>query len=63
MPTNVGRDKKDMESLKRALLPEFQEVRAKLNNHSWDRSSEEGRIAIRKYIRTTVRSIIASLWM
>ena len=47
MPTNVGRDKKDMESLKWVLLPEFQEVRAKLNNAFWDRSSEEGRIAIR----------------
>ena len=54
---------KDIESLKRVLLPGFQEARAKLNNDFWDRFSEEGRLAIRKYIRTTVGSIIASLRM
>ena len=66
IPTNVDRratDEQDMELLKGVLLPNFREVRAKLNKDfsPGDWSSETGRLAIRKYMHRTVASIIADV--
>ena len=58
------KDKKDFALLETVLIPKFKEVRSKLNQEfsSGDWSSEERRIEIRKYIYTTVASIINSVF-
>ena len=66
IPTSVDRgatNEQDMELLKGVLLPKFKEVRAELNKDfsPGDWSSEEGRLAIRKYMHRTVASLIADV--